>query len=337
MARKEQTQYMTVSDLNNEHYTIAWYWRLIALLASWMILGGYLIVPPLFQIENPEDKPQPQLRCEPQVLTILVVALLVAGYSFTVLLCFAVKSMIFQSESIFMPALASSALGLLTVFYNWLVFEHFTWNRASVIAVALSGGMTVLYGVFLVLTNRRIAQLRTQLSSKSNNMWQHNSTYYENWIANMFPSVKRVSPLYAPPPEQHNMPLTEDDLVNQQMAMLLMNKDPGPSPDASQSTFRIQLPYGEESDGENNPNSRRNRSMRHQHHHSNSRGIPMSPPQALHEYYASTRTRSGSYGHGYSNSTDSRRGRTDDRSGGGEPRAKSREERRQEIELGQFR
>ncbi|KAL1628297.1 hypothetical protein SLS54_001870 [Diplodia seriata] len=329
MTPKEQHQYMTVSDLNNEHYTIAWYWRLIALLASWMILGGYLIIPPLFH-----DKPDVALRCDARLLTIFVVALLVAGYSFTVLLCFAVKSMIFRSESICMPALASSALGLLTVFYNWLVYANFAWNRASVIAVALSGGMTLTYGIALIYTNRRITRLRERLSSRSNNMWQHNSTYYDNWIANMFPSVKRVSPNYSPPPEQHNIPPTEDDLVNQQMAMLLMNKDPGPSPDASQSTFRIQLPYGEESDGEHSPNARRNRSMRH-HQHSDSRGILMSPPPTLHEYYATTRTRSGSYGNGHS--YDGRRGRPDDRTAGGEPRAKSREERRQEIELGNYR
>ncbi|EKG12309.1 hypothetical protein MPH_10614 [Macrophomina phaseolina MS6] len=320
MAPKEHHQYMTVSDLNNEHYTIAWYWRLIALLASWMILGGYLIIPPLFH-ENAES----ELRCAPRILTVFVVALLVAGYSFTVLLCFAVKSMIFQSESIFLPALASSALGLLTVLYNWLAYAHFEWNRASIIAIALSGGMTLLYGIFLVHTNRRITRLRAHLSSRSHNMWQHNSTYYENWIANMFPSVKHVSPDYSAPPDQYNMPPTDDDLVNQQMAMLLMNKDPGPSPDASQSTFQIQLPIGEESDTENSPNARRNRTVR-------------SPPRTLpvQEFYGIPRTRTGSHGHGQS-SSDPRRGRTDARGGGGEVRAKSREERRQEIEMGLVR
>ncbi|KAL1637937.1 hypothetical protein SLS56_000494 [Neofusicoccum ribis] len=310
---------------------MTWYWRLIALLASWMILGGYLIIPPLFH-----EKPEEELRCEPRIITIFVVALLVAGYSFTALLCFAVKSMIFQSEAIFLPALASSALGLLTVLYNWLVYEHFKWNRASIIAIALSSGMTLIYGIFLVHTNRRVARLRVQLSSRSHNMWQHNSTYYENWIANMFPSVKHVSPYYAPPPDQYNMPPTDDDLVNQQMAMLLMNKDPGPSPDASQSTFRIQLPIGEDSDGENSPNARRNRAAaavaaaRGQLHPTGR--VPMSPPQALHEYYAASRTRSGSYGQGQP--SDARRGRTDSRSGGGGERAKSREERRAEIEMG---
>lgn len=302
---------------------------------------SYLIVPPLFH-----DRAEDELRCEPRILTIFVVALLVAGYSFTALLCFAVKSMIFQSESIFLPALASSALGLLTVLYNWLAYTHFQWNRASIIAIALSSGMTMIYGIFLIHTNRRITRLRTHLSSRSHNMWQHNSTYYENWIANMFPSVKRVSPYYSTPPDQYNMPPTDDDLVNQQMAMLLMNKDPGPSPDASQSTFRIQLPIGEESDGENSPNARRNRSVR-------------SPPRTLHEYYAATRTRSGSHNQPQpqpqpqplplplplpqpqsqsqplpQSSNDGRRGRTDARTGGGEVRAKSREERRQEIELG---
>jgi hypothetical protein len=36
--------------------------------------------------------------------------------------------------------------------------------------------------------------------------------------------------------------ISEDDRVNQQMALLLMKSDPRPSPDANSATFRIDLP-----------------------------------------------------------------------------------------------
>jgi hypothetical protein len=44
----------------------------------------------------------PKLRFGKGILTVLVVALMTAGYSFTVLLCFACRNKIFQAEAIFL-------------------------------------------------------------------------------------------------------------------------------------------------------------------------------------------------------------------------------------------
>jgi hypothetical protein len=46
------------------------------------------------------------------------------------------------------------------------------------------------------------------------------------------------------------VPLTEDERINHQMALLLMKNDAGPSPDAASATFRIDLPMGEEREHE---------------------------------------------------------------------------------------
>ncbi|KAF2084061.1 hypothetical protein K490DRAFT_50057 [Saccharata proteae CBS 121410] len=297
-----------------------WYWKLVSLLASWMILGGYLIAPSLYDEST-------ELRINKAGLTIFLVALLVAGYAFTALLCFACKSLIFQAESIFLPSLASSALGLLTVLYNCIAHKNFAWNAAAIAMTVLSGGMTLIYSLLLIYTNRRISRLRRHLNSRSQNMWQ-GSSYYDNWIANMFPSVKSSANNrgVSPPMDgyfSHNhtpgVPLTEDDMVNQQMAMLLMKNDSGPSPDASQNTFRIDLP--EDSDPEqDSPNARR---MRNAHPPASAPNPAPVPAPIAHRY-----GERGSHN----------RGRSDTR---GTPsmetmRAKSREERRQEIELGQL-
>ena len=76
----------------------AWYWRFIAQAASWMILCGYLILPGLYA------KDSTQLKISQPVLSVFVVALLTAGYSFTALLCFACRSERFQAEAIFLYA-----------------------------------------------------------------------------------------------------------------------------------------------------------------------------------------------------------------------------------------
>jgi hypothetical protein len=56
---------------------------------------SYLILPGLYAKE-------PQLRISQSVLTVFVVALLTAGYSFTALLCFACRNERFQAECVFL-------------------------------------------------------------------------------------------------------------------------------------------------------------------------------------------------------------------------------------------
>lgn len=86
------------SSSNNDEPT-AWYWRLIALAASWMILGSYLILPGLY------DK-NADLKFSQAVLSVFVVALMTAGYSFTALLCFACRNASFRAEGIFLYVLS---------------------------------------------------------------------------------------------------------------------------------------------------------------------------------------------------------------------------------------
>jgi hypothetical protein len=55
----------------------------------------YLITPALYDSD-------PKLRLSKGVLTVFVVALMTAGYSFTALLCFSCRNEIFQAEAIFL-------------------------------------------------------------------------------------------------------------------------------------------------------------------------------------------------------------------------------------------
>lgn len=45
---------------------------------------------------------KPELRISEAVLSVFVVALLTAGYSFTALLCFACRNELFQAEGVFL-------------------------------------------------------------------------------------------------------------------------------------------------------------------------------------------------------------------------------------------
>ena len=118
--RPSNERYSNLLDHPDERLPTPWYWRLIALLASWMIVAGYvdqnavcrrkehgefrqltvspcryLILPGLYAKD-------PQLRFSQVALTVFVVALLTAGYSFTALLCFACRDELFQAEAVFL-------------------------------------------------------------------------------------------------------------------------------------------------------------------------------------------------------------------------------------------
>lgn len=77
------------------------------LMDDWkLIYVSYLILPGLYA-KNYE------LKFSQAVLSVFVVALLTAGYSFTALLCFACRSDEFQAESVFLyvrPCTARSSL-----------------------------------------------------------------------------------------------------------------------------------------------------------------------------------------------------------------------------------
>lgn len=299
------------SSGNHEHEETPWYWRLIAMIASWMILGGYLILPALYNID-------PKLKFNSAVLSVFVVALLTAGYSFTALLCFACRSEQFQAQSIFLPALTSSAFGLLTIAYNFLSSRLYTWNTPAISGTVIATASTVVYGALLLWTHRRIVKLKEKLPSRSANLWSE-QRFYNNFLQNMYPTAVRSN---SQPPEA---PLTEDDRIKQQMALLLMKSDPGPSPDASSATFRIDMPEDEEE----------------QRRIANSSELLGTPPSTTADYRnrdrANSRPDSLSADMALDNWMD--RGRTQNRpsSVGGRSnhsRNVSREERRREIEMG---
>jgi len=124
--------------------------------------------------------------------------------------------------------------------------------------------------------------------------------------------------------------LTEDEMVNQQMAALLKKTEPEPSPDATQETFRLQWPTG--GDEEEDPRARgRTRTFTINGRHL---AAPGYVPQA-------TRNRTTASGVGEAITKIGRAIGIGDRGRGqareealAAKRAKSREERRRQIELG---
>ncbi|XP_014551210.1 hypothetical protein COCVIDRAFT_31232 [Bipolaris victoriae FI3] len=168
--RSANNSYVTIHSYGQEETeSTPWYWRLIALAASWMILGGYLLLPGLYAKDA-------QLRFTEAVLSVFVVALLTAGYSFTALLCFACRNKRFQAEGVSLPALASSALGLISIAYNFLSSRAYQWGTSATTGTVLSATTTLTYTVLCIHTFRRLNKPVLQQPDPAPTYGQNNPT-----------------------------------------------------------------------------------------------------------------------------------------------------------------
>ncbi|KAI8932698.1 hypothetical protein NX059_010190 [Plenodomus lindquistii] len=310
--------YMNISDNRQQshghHEETPWYWRTVALTASWMILAGFLLLPGLYA-KNPE------LKFSTAVLSVFVVALLTAGYSFTALLCFACRDPSFQAYNVFLPTLASSALGLISIIFNLFATRAYRWANASTAGAVISGTATLVYGSLFLWRTHRIYMSRRPAPPRTT--W-NDPIFYQNYNDNMYPTATARSPSRTPETSAYPHPTTEDEDVTRQMRLLLNQRDQAPSPNAS-STFKITLPVDEEQE-------RRDRSQELVGtpglvYADTSRGRADSRPDSLGEHQAWERWQE--------------RGRTAVRpastgAASGHKRGLSREERRTEIELGRL-
>lgn len=186
----------------------------------------------------------PKLRISKLTLGIFAVAILAAGFSLTGLLSFAVRNPLFQAEGIYLPSVTSCSVGLLTVFYDFLISPRYVWNTASMLITIAAGLSTIVYGLLLIWTQRRIHVIMKMGgdSTQSEPLRQNSSSalrddqwgdpgYYHHYIQNMFPaSLSRpVEP----------QAFTDEEMQRQQMLMLLRPTNQTPTPNTSQSTFRI--------------------------------------------------------------------------------------------------
>ena len=197
-----------------------------------------------------------KLRASQAFIGIFAVVILTAGFTITALLTCTVRNPLFQADVIFLPSLMSCGVGLLTVFYSFLINSRYVWNTAAILTTVAASVSTVVYATVLLRTHRksktRIANnpapsmqsvpLRAESIASTTggtSLWQ-DPAYYENYVRNMFPTSAH------PPAAVHGYDaslITEEEMTRQQMLMLLLPREQRPdrnTPNPSESTFRIE-------------------------------------------------------------------------------------------------
>lgn len=230
------------------------------------ILLRFLMLPATYVDDN-------TLRVNQTAVGIFGIAILTAGFSFSALLTFTIRNPLFQADSIHQPCALASGVGLLTVFYDFIISTSYKWKTSTLLLAIAAGISTIVYTGLFLLSHRRISQIRSRpLQQIPSSIVPLRSTspahsfaspatpyepstapsertssyqppgYYENYIRNMYPTSTR-----APEPEPGELNydpqiISEDEMQRQQMLMLLLANEPAPQgqqQQAQSSTYNI--------------------------------------------------------------------------------------------------
>jgi hypothetical protein len=134
---------------------VNWYWRLTAAASSTMILGGFLMLPATYvKVDT--------LRVNQTAIGIFGLAILTAGFSFSALLTFTIRNPLFQADAIHQPCALASIVGLLTVFYDFIISSSYTWKTPTLLLAIAAGLSTIIYASLFLLSHRRISKIRSR-------------------------------------------------------------------------------------------------------------------------------------------------------------------------------
>ncbi|PNS18258.1 High mobility group protein 20A [Sphaceloma murrayae] len=193
MLRKTQ-RYTTLEVLGIEKDTIPWYWRVAAGISSWLIVGGFLMLPATF--DNSDG-----FKVSKTAIASLGIALSASGVGASLVLLVIVRNPIFVADTILPRAFTSSLMGLLTALYSFLVQRRYVWNLAAILTVTFAACLTMTYGVLLFYTQRRIAACKGH--GKPQHIPLRSHTSYEDARTAYEPSIHSQHPLPTNPATPH--------------------------------------------------------------------------------------------------------------------------------------
>lgn len=216
------------------------------------------------------------LRVNQTAVGIFGIAILTAGFSFSALLTFTIRNPLFQAEAIHQPCGIACAVGLLTVFYNFIVSSSYTWKTPTLLLAIAAGISTIVYAGLFLLSHRRISQIRSQpaqpgstlpLTSASPGRTSFASPatpyepslapsndrrpsnyqppgFYDNYIRNMYPTSTNTNAAPAPSTSELELgydphSISEEEMQRQQMLMLLLANDNPSAPQQQSSTYHL--------------------------------------------------------------------------------------------------
>ncbi|OJD16016.1 hypothetical protein AJ78_03769 [Emergomyces pasteurianus Ep9510] len=185
---------------------LRWYWKLLASISAWLLLAGFVVFP--LAIDHNADS----MRGGPFALAATATALVGVGYLVCIGFCLRWRKKHYLVDFIFIPCFGSSLIGVFNVALNILVRRLTPLTTLSIAVITVSTVSTAVFGAAAIYNS-------------------HNVVF-----------VPRRSAFR----RGRNGEATVDDaeLQRRQLLRLYLQQDAdrAPTPEITQSTFRIDLP-----------------------------------------------------------------------------------------------
>ena len=146
---------VSATDLYAERDRLSWAYRTTALVASWFVLGAYILAPLIFTSDSDNLKPTRN------TMVALAIAMLVVGYVVLLTTALLSRSLLFRFECVALPTLTSSVEGLFSVVMNHALHKAFpvsdTYIVVPLVLVCIS---VVVFGLWAAVLYRRIHRIK---------------------------------------------------------------------------------------------------------------------------------------------------------------------------------
>jgi hypothetical protein len=221
----------TVFDLHLERERLPWYFRALAVVSSWLALGGYILFSMVFtSIEN-------NLKISRVGMTVLASALVIVGYVAISITAWFSKSLLFCFDCVLLPILTASIMGVFVIVIHHALHHTFPIKTDLYFYIPLATAciLTAASGALFYLAFRRLNDIKA--TDNRHRISTTRLTYGDTDTAT------NTATAAAAGTELRPMRIPEDEAQRQQLLRLLLKRESGrtPSPD-TESTYHIDLP-----------------------------------------------------------------------------------------------
>ncbi|ETI19698.1 hypothetical protein G647_08711 [Cladophialophora carrionii CBS 160.54] len=243
MPRNYQRMRETLFDLYTERDALPWYFRTLAIAASCLALGGYILFALVF------TSARDNIKVSRAFLTVLASALLVVGYAASAVIAYLSRSLLFLFDAVLLPILASSFMGVFVTVMNHALHKRFPIPTQIYIYVPLviACATTLGAGGLSYVMYRKLNKIK-ELDRQRR---QHVQRWERGSYGNYGDATSTTELLPTSAWTANNLP--EDEAQRRQLLRLLLNREASQeSPNDhrnSQSTYHINWP----ADGDDSP------------------------------------------------------------------------------------
>jgi hypothetical protein len=234
MSRRYERMRETFFDLYTERDALPAYYRVVALLSTWLALGGYIIFALAFT--SAEDN----LKVPRRALVGVAATFLAIGYAVSGLSAFFSRSLMFTFDAVLIPILTSSFMGVFVTVANHALHNEFPISNQVLIYVPLVTACiaTIASSVISFIVYRKIYHIKSLDTQRRQHLkrWDRASSVSYGDAA----STSELLPMNT----MNSVSLPEDEAQRRQLLRLLLSRDSAESPGLSltPSTYQITLP-----------------------------------------------------------------------------------------------